>query len=277
MPYKLVVDSGCELIPELSQALPTETVPLTMTVGDQSFSDSAGLDVNDFLRRMNAYAGQSRSSCPAPGEYAKKFSGGDTTFAVTLSSRLSGSYDSAMNGKRIAEESGADVHVFDSKSASAGQLLIGLKIKEFIELGYNKSQIIQNIDRVIQNMKTFFVLENLENLVKNGRISKAVGHIASVLNFRAILGSDGDGNIAYFSKARGTKLAAEKLADMIGKYGRSFWNKTLVISHCNNYEHARRLMLLAKERYGFKNTYLAATRGLSSMYANNGGIIIAFD
>jgi len=276
MAYKLVVDSCCELIPVLKESLNAKTVPLKMTVDGIEYIDDEHLDVKNFIEKMNAYKGQAKSSCPSPGEYAEKFAGDDTVFVVTLSSQLSGSYSSAMIAKDIVAEKGVEVHVFDSRSASAGELLIALKIKEFIDLCLDKNQIVKNVVDFISTMKTFFVLENLDNLVKNGRMNKIVGHIASVLNIRAVLGADVDGNIAFFSKARGTKQAIEKLSDTIGTHCTETLGKTLVITHCNNVENANILRQILEKKYKFKDILIVATNGLSSMYANIGGLIVAF-
>lgn len=276
MKYKLVVDSCCELVPELVESLSAESVPLKMIVGDKEFVDDENLDVSDFINKMNSYKGQAKSSCPSPGEYAEKFTGAETIFTVTLSSQLSGSYASALIGKDVAKQNGVDVHVFDSKSASAGELLVALKIKEFVDLCLDKNQIVKNVMDFISNMRTFFVLENLDNLAKNGRMNKIVAHIASALNIRAVLGADSDGSIAFYSKARGTKQALEKLADTIGLHSKDTKGKTLVITHCNNAENADKFKHIVENKYSFKDILVVATRGLSSMYANNGGIIIAF-
>ena len=276
MKYKLVVDSSCELVPILKDELNAQSVPLKMTVDKTEYIDNDQLDVNAFLKHMNSFKGQAKSSCPSPGEYAEEFSGADTIFAVTLSSQLSGSYSSAVIAKEMAAQNGIDVHVFDSKSASAGELLVALKIKEFIDLCLDTNQIVKNVMNFIDNMKTFFVLENLDNLVKNGRMTKIVAHIASVLNIRAVLGSDSDGNIAYYGKARGTKQAIIKLSETIGNHSKDTEGKTLVITHCNNKENANILKQLIENKFNFKEILVVATNGLSSMYANVGGLIVAF-
>ncbi len=124
-----------------------------------------------------------------------------------------------MVGKNLAEEKGGDVHVFDSKSASAGEILVAIKTRALIELGKTKEEIVPAIEQFIKRMKTFFVLEDLENLIKNGRMSKIKGRIISALNIRPLLGSDGDGNIALYSIARGEKQSVEKLARTVADSG----------------------------------------------------------
>jgi fatty acid-binding protein DegV len=125
-------------------------------------------------------------------------------------------------------------------------------------------------------MKTYFVLENLDVMVKNGRLHKITSKLLTALTIRPILGSDGDGNVALFSHARGQKQAVEKLADTIEKSGKNTEGETLVIAHCNNISMAERLKELIAVRYAFRDIWIVATRGISSMYASDKGIIMAF-
>lgn len=275
MGYKLVVDSCCELISELD-SLNALSVPLKMTLGEQTFIDDKNLDVNDFIEKMNNYKGKAMSSCPSPQEYNEAFDKDKTNFVVTISSQLSGSYASANVAKSLAEEDGTDVHVFDSRSASAGELLISLKIKELVDKGLDKSDIIKKAQEFVDQMKTFFVLENLDNLMKNGRMTKIVAKIATVMQIRPILGADEKGDIAMYSKARGTQNAITKLVETIGEHCKDTKDKILAITHCNNEVQALRVKKLAKEKYSFKDIFIVKTGGLSSMYANEGGVIIAF-
>ena len=123
MNYTLVADSSCDLTNEMRDEWGVKSVPLTLTLGEESFTDDDSLDLPDFMARMHACKARIGSAAPAPGSYAEAF-GKDDAFAVTLSSSLSGSYASAMSGKEIAEEAGAKVHVFDSRSAAAGSRMV---------------------------------------------------------------------------------------------------------------------------------------------------------
>jgi len=275
MGYKLVVDSCCELVPSLD-SLNAISVPLKMTLGEQTFIDDKNLDVDDFIKKMNNYKGRAMSSCPSPQEYNEAFDKDSTNFVVTISSQLSGSYASANVAKSLAEEDGTEVHVFDSRSASAGELLISLKIKELVDKGLDKSDIVKKAQEFVDQMKTFFVLENLDNLMKNGRMTKIVAKIATVMQIRPILGADEKGDIAMYSKARGTQNAVTKLVETIGEHCKDTKDKILAITHCNNETQALRIEKLAKEKYSFKDIFIVKTGGLSSMYANEGGVIIAF-
>ena len=275
MAFKLVADSCCDLTDALRQEWQVTSVPLTLTLADQSFTDDESLDLPAFMDQMRACKGRVGSAAPSPGLYAAAFDQADA-FAVTLSSSLSGSYASAMLGKSMAEETGANVHIFDSRSAAAAEVLLVLKIRKLIHEGLLKSEIIARIERFIKEMRTFFVLDNIDNLLKNGRLNRITATIISTLHIRPIMGADGDGNISLFSHVQGWKQVVKKLADTIATDGRPTKGESLVISHCNNPTLAEELRSEIERRYDFSEILVVPTRGVSSVYANEKGVIMAF-
>ncbi|HOV69100.1 MAG TPA: DegV family protein [Clostridia bacterium] len=276
MDYKIIVDSCCDLTEEQRKEMGVISVPLNMVLGDEVFVDDDSLDLPDYMEKMHKYKGRIGSACPTPEMYRQAFVDAKKSFAVTLSNNLSGSYSSAVMGKRAAEDDGAETHVFDSKSASAGEVLIVFKIRKLLAEGMARLKIIQTVENFIREMKTYFVLDNIDNLLKNGRLNRIKGSIIQVLNIKPIMGSDGDGNIALYSKARGQNQIIETMADTIKKSGRETKGQDMVIAHCNNQSLAEKLSNVIKSRYNFANILIVRTRGISSMYANIGGVIMAF-
>jgi DegV family protein with EDD domain len=277
MNARIIADSCCDITPELKERFGVTMVPLTIDVGDQNFVDDETLDIPTLMSAMKNYAGRIGTAAPSPSLYAEAYKGEFTSFVVTLSSRLSGSYASAMLGKTMAEEEfGADVHVFDSLSATAGEVLTVLKIRQMIDEGLQKAQIVAYIENFIREMKTFFVLDSVENLLKNGRLNKIVGKLVTMLHIKPLMGADGDGNIALFSHARGQNQIVEKMTDTVAKSGKSTEGQSMVITHCNNQKLADRIMNAVKERYHFKEILIVPTRGISSVYAYDKGIVMAY-
>lgn len=276
MDQKIVVDSCCDVTKALCEDLNITSVPLTITLGERSITDDENIDLPQFMDDMKSCKSRIGSAAPSPALFKDAFLQAHTSYAVTLSSNLSGSYASAMVGKEMAEEEGAEVHVFDSKSASAGEVLIALKTGEMIKAGAQRSEIIASIEGFIKQMKTYFVLENIDNLLKNGRINRITGTLITVLGIKPIMGDDGDGNIALYSHARGEKQIIEKLADTIKQSNRNFEGQSMVIAHCNNPGLAEKLMNEIKRRFPFREIHIVPTKGISSMYANNKGLIMAF-
>ncbi|MDR1927460.1 MAG: DegV family EDD domain-containing protein [Oscillospiraceae bacterium] len=277
MEHKIVADSSCDLSPELKAKWGATTIPFTMTLGEKDFRDDETLDLPSFMEEMKRCTGKIGSALPSPHLYKEAFEGGQISFGITISSKLSGSYSSAMLGKRLAEEeSGAEVHIFDSLSASAGEVLVALKIHAMIELGFQKAKIIASVEAFIKEMKTYFVLENINNLLKNGRLNKVTGKLISVLGIKPIMGSDGEGNIALFSHGRGRKQILDKLVRTIAASGKNTENESLVITHCNNADLAATLADAIRKRHQFKEILIFPTGGLSSVYADEKGVIMAF-
>lgn len=275
MAYTLVADSSCDLTEPLRKEWDVQLVPLTLTLADKSYTDDENLDLPAFMEAMHACTGRVGSAAPAPALYADAFGQGDA-FAITLSGSLSGSYSSAMVGKSLAEETGASVHVFDSRSAAAGEVLILVKLRSLIREGLEKSEIIARVEAFIREMRTVFVLDNIDNLLKNGRLNRITGKIISTLHIRPIMGADGKGNISLVGHVQGWKQAVKKLADAISTDGRPTRGQSLVITHCNNPSIAEELRSEIERRFEFAEILILPTRGLSSLYANEKGVIMAF-
>ena len=277
MNYKIIVDSCCDMTPPLAERLGVTSVPLSMRLGEKEFIDDDALDLPGFMAEMKACTEKTGSASPSPFFYKEAMEAAKHAFVVTLSSQLSGSYTSAMLGKSHAEEDGTtDVHVFDSKSASAGEVLIAVKIRELLSDGIPKDQIISAVNSFIDGMKTYFVLERYDNLLKNGRLNKITGTIINILNVKLVMGSDGNGNIALFSKPRGTKQMIEKLLSLIKGSQKTTNGESMVISHCNNLPLAKQLSNAIKQQFDFKEIIIVPTKGLSSLYADDKGIVMAF-
>lgn len=280
MKFKILADSCCDLNEELKKKLKISLVPFKIDVDDKSFIDDENLDTNKLIEAMKASPNPIKTSCPSPGDYLERYRDADVDniYVITISKNLSGSYNSAVLAKNILEkdEPHKRVHVFDSKSASVGETLVALKIHELIEEKFSHSEIVEKVEKYIKEMKTFFILESLVNLIKNGRISKTKGLIANVLNLKPIMGSDGDGNIELVESVRGTKKAFKRLVELIGEKGEKLEEKVLAISHANALEKALELKEEIKQRYNFKDIILVKQAGLSTAYANEGGIILVF-
>ena len=277
MKYKIVADSSCDLNSELQEKLNVSLVPFKIDVEDNTFIDDDNLDPMDLINAMKASQNPIRTSCPSPGDFVAKYRDANTVFVITISSKLSGTYNSALLAKEMVNEEFPDkfIHVFDSKSASVGESLIAIKIKELIDGNLSNLEIVEKVEKYIKEMKTYFILESLDNLIKNGRISKTKGLIANVLNLKPIMGAN-DGDIELVENVRGSKRAFKRLADIIGESGVKFEERTLAISHANAIKLGESLRKEIQEKYNFKDVILVKTAGLSSGYAYDGGIILSF-
>ena len=278
MSYKVVIDSCGELLDEWKQDPRFESVALTLSVDGVNIIDDETFDQADFLKRVAECPECPKSACPSPERYMRAFDcEAEHVYAVTLSAELSGSYNSAVLGKNLLQEDHPDrqIHIFNSKSASVGQTLIAMKIQECEEAGLPFEQVIETVDAYIEQQHTFFVLDNLETLRKNGRLSKVKALVASALKIRPVMGSTEEGAICQLDQARGMNKALVKMAQIIVEKTADSGQKTLAISHCNCHERAILLKNALEERMPIKKIVILDTAGVSSMYANDGGVIVA--
>jgi len=271
MSYKIIVDSCCDITPEMAQSYDIATVPMHLRLGQKEFVDDFSLDLSEFMQSMRDSDEKAGTAAPMPAAFTDVMT--EDGFVVTVSSALSATHQNAVLG---AEDSNANIHVFDSKSASAGQTLIVVKLRELIAKKLPKPQIIETVNEFIDGMKTYLVLERFDNLIKNGRLGALKGKLASMLNIKLLLGANGSGEISLHAKARGTKQMIEKMLNFIKDSERSTTDENLIISHCNNPTLAEQLATLIKERFDFKKIYIIPTRGTSSLYADDKGIVLAF-
>ncbi len=277
MSYRIVVDSCGELTEEMKKSGHFVTASLTLQVDEYTIVDDETFDQADFLKKIAASPNCPRSSCPSPEVYRNAFDCGmDHVYAVTLSAELSGSYNSAMLGMNLylEENEDAKVHVFNSCSASVGETLIAMKIQECEEAGLSFEETVEIVEKYIAGQNTWFVLENLETLRKNGRLSKVKALVATALKIKPVMASTDEGSIMQLDQARGINKAMMKMVDHIAEKVENPEEKYLAIAHCNCPERAMMLKETLQERIRLKGVVIVDTAGISSMYANEGGVIV---
>ena len=277
MSYKIIIDSCGELLDEWKQDEHFESVPLTLNVGGETIIDDAAFNQSEFLKKVAACETCPKSACPSPERYMKAFDcDADHVYAVTLSAELSGSYNSAVLGRNLLHEEQPDkkIYVFNSKSASIGETLIGLKIQECEEAGYTFEEVVSTVEEYIAEQNTFFVLDNLETLRKNGRLSTVKAFVASALKIKPVMGATPEGTICQLDQARGINKALIKMVQHIVDKTINSEKKVLAISHCNCLDRAMLLKNAIQEKLPVKKIVVLDTAGVSSMYANDGGVIV---
>lgn len=276
MSYKIVVDSCCELPEELLNDARFERVPLGLEVGDYQILDDENFNQAEFLQKVAACPTCPKSSCPSPERFMEAYKAdAERVYVVTLSSHLSGSYNSAELGKKLYLETYGEknIHVVDSESASCGEAQIALKIMELEEQGLSFEEVVAQAEGFRDAMITYFVLDNLETLRKNGRMSRVKSVVASTLNIKPVMGAD-KGTIVQRGQTIGIKKALTKMVDMMLDEIKDTTNRCLVITHCNAPARAELVRDMMLKKATFKKCLIMDTRGISSMYANDGGVIV---
>lgn len=277
MSYRVVIDSCGELTEEMKKSSHFLSAPLILQVDEDTIVDDETFDQADFLAKVAASLNCPKSSCPSPEAYREAYDcGAEHIYAVTLSAELSGSYNSAMLGRNLYLEDHPDakVYVFNSRSASVGETLIGLKIQECEEAGMSFDEIVETVEDYIARQNTWFVLENLETLRKNGRLSTVKALVATALKIKPVMGSTDEGTIIQLDQVRGINRAIVRMVDLIAEKVEQPEEKILGISHCNCLERAQMVREALLKKMNFKDVVILDTAGVSSMYANDGGIIV---
>lgn len=274
MENNLIADSCTDFAEETEDI---NRVPFRILIDNEEIIDE-NIDLNKLIEKMKNTKQQIKTACAPPDDFISKFKEGANNFVVTISSRLSGSYNSAMVAVETFKERFPEsfVHVFDTKSASAGESLIAMKVKQLIEDNINTAEIIEQTNKYISKLSTLFILDSLDNLTKNGRITNLKAILANIMHIVPIMGEDGEGKIVLKEQVRGKKRAFSRLVDMIAEYNIDFENTVLGITHVNCLEKAEKLRDEIKAKYPFKDIKIFKSSGLSTVYADDGGIVIAF-
>ena len=278
MSYKIVVDSCCELPEELRKDPRFQSIPLGLQVDDWHIQDDENFNQAEFLRRVAAAKDCPKSSCPSPEKFMESYrTDADHVYVVTLTAKLSGSYNSAVLAKSLYEETYGEkkIHVVDSKSASPAETQIALKAMELEESGkYTFEEIVEKLETYRDEMETYFVLDNLDFLKKNGRLTGLKALAATTLNIKPILKAI-EGEIAQAGQAVGVKKALAKMSEMIVEKMVKEGHEKLVITHCNNVKRAEIVKdLILKKTDLIKQVVIMDTAGVASLYAADGGVIV---
>lgn len=277
MAYKIIGDSCTDLTKEMKESGMVSLVPLTLTIEGEDFIDDETFQQKDFIEKMQQSEECPKSACPSPERYMREFEGQEECFVITLSSKLSGSYNSALLAKNMYEEEHPDtkIEIVDSRSASCGQMLIALKIREWKEKGLSFEEVRQKITHFRDGMQTKFVLESLENLRKNGRLTNMAAVLCNVLNIKPVMGA-AEGEIIKLDQARGMRKALLRMIEYMEEDAKDVTTKILGIAHCNNRERAEFVKHEILKRIPFKECIIVDTAGVSTLYANDGGIIVSY-
>ena len=278
MSFHIVCDSCTDLTEEDLKKGCYTLVPLTLLVDGEEIIDDETFDQADFLAKVAASKESVKSACPAPESYMEAYSKADDIYVVTLSAELSGSYNSAVLGKNLYEEENGtkNIHVVNSRGAATTQVLIARKLNEYASQGMPFEEVVEKIEEYTTSLRTYFVLETLEVLRKNGRLSRLSATIAGALNIKPVMIGTRDGVIQKAAQARGMKKALAKMVEHMGSEGRDLTRRQFVISHCNCYERAVYVKELIKKHLHAEDVDIVDTKGVSSLYACDGGIIVSY-
>lgn len=271
---KIVVDSCCELNLDMMEGVDVSFVPFKLSIGSDDFLDDENLNIEDFRIRMEESKEPVKTACPSPMDFFEKFQG-DIVYVVTITSELSGTYQSAMIAKEmyLKEYPGAKVHVFDSRSAVAGETAVFLNLVKCIKEGKSFEETVADTDKLIERSVTIINLASLSNLAKNGRIPKIAGKLSKVLNIRMI-GKAKDGKIVPVSIERGLKRSVKSLVNKALDICDRSLKTAIVISEANALEAAKEVREMLLKDFPDRIIEITGMKGLSTTYAEEGGLVL---
>ena len=279
MGFKIVVDSCCDLTGQMLKDPRFIKVPLTIRSNGSSFIDTETFDQADLLWAMKQSEEAPSTACPSPQSYLDAYQGPEEedVYVVTLSALLSGSHNSAEQARMLMEEDhpNKNVYVFNSCSASSGEVLVALKVRELAESGAPFKHVVREVEQFIYQMQTMFVLETLENLRKNGRLTRLQSVITGALKIKLLMGATPEGEICKLGQTLSMKQALSKMVDRIAN-DPAHAGRTLAICHCNCLDRAFQVKAMAEQRCKFAHILILEAGGITSVYANDGGIVAAY-
>ena len=279
MTWKIVADSGCDYRTIENLAVDTlfESVPLTIQVGNEIFIDNAQLNIDNMMKKMYATSSASKSACPSPDDYMKAFDGASNIFVVTITGTLSGSHNSAQVAKKLYLEEHPDVniHIIDTLSAGGENDLIIKKLNFLIGQGLSYEEVVTEITAYQTKTKLLFVLAKVDNLVKNGRLSKLVGAVVGLLNIRMVGEASQDGKLELLQKARGAKKSLIAAFDELIKAG--YVGGQIIIAHRNNLKFCQQFSEMVREKFPQAVIEVIPTSGLCSFYAEENGLLMGYE
>ena len=295
MEWFIAADSSCDLFPQRVSAKGTgidpaaeqaldvddaslpeigfDTVPFIIRVGETDYIDGDNLDTDEMLTAMEHEPEASSTACPSPAAFEELFERGEKVIGITISSHLSGSYESADIARRDVLE-GKKLVLLDSCSTGPETALcIDMMIK-WIREGLSFDEVVANAQAFLDETRTIFALNSFHNLVKNGRMPKIVGFLAGALGMWGIgIGSD-RGEIIIKGKARGAAKAVKIIVEDM--FQRGYNGGRVLISHAHNPQFAERVAQGIREHWSNAYVLIIPTRGLDSFYAERGGVIIGY-
>ncbi len=279
MSWKIVADSACDII-DLENKCPGlsySSIPFVFTVDDRSFTDEEHFDTRILLDALSKARTAAKSACPSPQSWANEFKTADNVIALTISAELSGSYNSACSAREMVLEESPErnIAIINCRSTGPGNILVAERAAALIAEGGTFEKVVEALNDYVQHVHTVFALCSFDNLIRNGRMPRLVGIAARALHLWGIgIGTPG-GKIELVGKARGAAGAVSSiLKDFTEKHQ---GGKRLFISHCNNPGIAEKIRSQVMSLPSPPLVKIFETRGLDTFYAENEGVIVAYD
>ncbi len=277
MAFRIIADSSCDIfdLENKPANMYFNTVPFVITVDDRDYVDDEKLDVGELVEAM-AVSKKSHTSCPSPADWIREFGEEDDVFAITISSNLSGSYNSACTAKQMVLENDPfrNIEILDSRGTGPSLSMTIDKLQKLIAQGLGFEEIKAEIHKFMADHKLIFALSSYHNLVNNGRMPRIAGIVLGHLGLWGVGIASEEGTIKMKKIAKGGRKTLQVIMSDFKE--RVADKESIVISQCQNELFAHNLKKAIEAEYPGKIVKIIPTRGLCSYYAEKGGIIVGF-
>ena len=275
MNVKIVADSSANL-PALA-GIAYASVPLKILAGEKEYVDNAALDTEQMVSAMEAYQGRSSTACPSVGEWLEAFGDADYVFTIAITSNLSGSHNAAVQAKDMYEELHPDRHVccLDSLSTGPEMVLVAEKLVELLDAGLDFETVEAQVREYMKKTHLLFSLESMDNLAKNGRVSKVAAKAAGILGIRVVGKASDVGTLQQLHKCRGEKKALQTMLEEMVAHG--FTGGKVRIAHGLNENGAQALLEVIRSAYPNIEATIVPFGGLCCFYAERGGLMVGYE
>ena len=279
MSWKIVVDTACDFreIPNKAENVVYERVPFTLQIEDKIYIDTLDMDIDEMMKAMYASSEPAKSACPSPDAFLSAYRGAENIIVLTLTGGLSGSYTSAIVAQKMLkeEDENVNIHVINTLSAGGQNDLFLLKINELIKEGLSFDQVVARMNEYQKNTKLIFALEKVDNLVKNGRLSKLAAAVVGLLNMRMVGEASKEGTLHLLHKVRGEKKAVAAVVDEMIKAG--YKGGRAVITHRNNENICKKIEEKLSEKFSDIEFISVPTSGICRFYGEEGGMLLGYE
>lgn len=280
MAIKIFTDGSADLPEPLLQEMGITLVPLSVHFENEQYKSN--MNLREFYRKLKEERHLPKTSSPSPHDFYKYFQetpADEDILCIAVSSNLSSTYHHAVMGKEMLEEEEPGkrkIEILDSKNASLGLGLVVYKAARMAKEGCSMQELVQSAKRNIADVKNYFVLDSLENVIRGGRLDRVRGAIASVLNIKLLMKASEEGTLEVVEKVRGTQNAIKRLIDKIEEAGHDFEKRILAVAHSNCEERAKEVIDTILQRYPFKEVILSEMGPVIGTYAGEGGILVSY-
>lgn len=279
MSVQIVIDSACDLPKSTADTLGLYYMPMRTIFGDQEYLDGISLTGEQFYEKLIETDEVPKTSQVPPSDFEAAFekiiAAGDTALCITISSKLSGTYQSAMIA---AERFGDKVIVVDSLNVTVGEQLLVLRAMQLQKEGWSAWEMAEILNHEKKRIRLIALLDTLEYLKKGGRISSTVAFAGTLLSIKPVIALV-DGEIELLGKARGSKNGNNKLMELVESSRGIDFERPFSLAYSGLSDHLlRKYITDSHALYEGKTDHLPVCRIGSTIgtHAGPGAIGVAF-